>query len=234
VRLYQSTGNRSFLERAQKALEILGARFIRGTGWVRPNEEALLGFAHGSAGIAFAASTLAEASGEDRGLTLARDAFALDRGFYSESEKNWASTTQRAANPLRAWCSGSPGITLARLTAWRLVQDPLLAAEIERTWQSFPDLLGLDHWCCGNLGLVELLWHAAQKLDREDLRLKADTLLGKTLQRALRSAFFRFNSDLGHNFCFQPSLFRGTAGLGYTLLRFLHPDRLPCILAFEV
>ena len=234
VRLHQATKDQSFLERAQQGLDILSSRFIHGTGWVRPNGEALVGFAHGSAGIAFAALTLAEASKEERCLALARDAFALDRGFYSESEKNWMSTTQCEGNALRAWCSGSPGMTLARLTARRLMEDPVLGAEIERTWRSFPDLLGLDHWCCGNLGLVELLWHAARKLDREDLRTKADTLLGKTVQRALRSAFSRFNPELGHNFCFQPSLFRGSAGLGYTLLRFLHPDKLPCILAFEV
>ena len=234
VRLYQSTGDRSFLARAQSGLETLGARFIPGTGWVRPNGEALLGFAHGSAGIAFAASELAGASGDDRGLAIASQAFALDRKFYSNFDRNWSSTTQGPGSSLRTWCSGSPGITLARLTAWPVMQDPTLSSEIERTWQNFPDLLGLDHWCCGNLGLVELLWHAAQKLDRKDLRWKADTLLGKTVQRALRSAFFRFNSELGHNFCFQPSLFRGTAGLGYTLLRFLNPNRLPCILAFEV
>jgi class II lanthipeptide synthase len=234
VRLYQSTGDRSFLERAQSGLETLGSRFIPGTGWVRPNGEALLGFAHGSAGIAFAALELAEASGDDRGLAIASRAFVLDRKFYSNLDRNWSSTTQGPGNSLRAWCSGSPGITLARLTGWRVLQDPTLFSEIERTWQNFPDLLGLDHWCCGNLGLAELLWHAAQKLGREDLRLKADTLLGKTVQRALRSAFFRFNSELGHNFCFQPSLFRGTAGLGYTLLRFLNPNRLPCLLAFEV
>jgi lantibiotic modifying enzyme len=234
VRLYQSTGDRSFLECAQSGLETLGSRFIPGTGWVRPNGEALLGFAHGSAGIAFAALELAEASGNDRGLEIASQAFALDRKFYSVSDGNWSSTTQGPGNSLRTWCSGSPGITLARLTGWRVMQDPTLFSEIERTWQNFPDLLGLDHWCCGNLGLVELLWHAARKLDREDLRPKADTLLGKTVQRALRGAFSRFNPELGHNFCFQPSLFRGTAGLGYTLLRFLHPDKLPCILAFEV
>jgi type 2 lantibiotic biosynthesis protein LanM len=234
VRLYQSTGDRSFLERAQLGLETLGSRFIPGTGWVRPNGEALLGFAHGSAGIAFAALELAEASGNDRGLAIANQAFVLDRKFYSDSDRNWSSTTQGPGNSLRAWCSGSPGITLARLTGWRVLHDPTLFSEFERTWQNFPDLLGLDHWCCGNLGVVELLWHAAQKLDRKDLRLKADTLLGKTVQRALRSAFFRFNSELGHNFCFQPSLFRGTAGLGYTLLRSLNPNRLPCLLAFEV
>ena len=234
VRLYQATGDRSFLERAHSALETLGSKFIPGTGWVRSNGEALLGFAHGSAGVAFAALVLAEASGNDMGLAIASQAFALDRKFYSESERNWLSTTQRPGNSLRAWCSGSPGIMLARLTGWRVMQDPTLLNEIERTWQSFPDLLGLDHWCCGNLGLVELLWHAAQELEREDLRLKGDTLLGRTAQRALRSAFFRFNSELGHNFCFQPSLFRGTAGLGYTLLRFLKPNRLPCLLAFEI
>ena len=234
VRLYQSTGDRRFLECAQSGLETLDSRFVPGTGWVRPNGDALLGFAHGSAGIAFAALELAGASGNGSGLSIARQAFALDRRFYSESDRNWISATRGPGNSLRAWCSGSPGITLARLTGWRVMPDATLFSEIERTWQNFPDLLGLDHWCCGNLGLVELLWHASQKLGREDLRLKADNLLGKTVQRALRSAFFRFNSDLGHNFCFQPSLFRGTAGLGYTLLRFLHPQKLPCILAFEL
>jgi type 2 lantibiotic biosynthesis protein LanM len=234
VRLYQSVGDRSFLDRARLGLETLASRFTPGTGWVRPNGEALLGFAHGSAGIAFAALTVAEVSGDQKCLALANEAFALDRRFYSESDSNWLSTTQGPGNALRTWCSGSPGITLARLTAGRMIQDPALSSEIQRTWQSFPELLGLDHWCCGNLGLVEILWHASQKLEREDLRFKADTLLGKTIQRALKSAFFRFNSELGHNFCFQPSLFRGVAGLGYTLLRFLHPRKLPCILAFEV
>ena len=233
VRLYQATGDGSFLERAQSAMKTLGSRFIPGTGWVRPNGEALLGFAHGSAGIAFAALELAAASG-DRDFAVANQAFALDRKFYSTPDRNWLSTTQGPGNSLRTWCSGSPGITLARLRGWRVMQDQTLSSEIARTWQSFPDFLGLDHWCCGNLGLVELLWHASQNLKREDLRLKADKLLGKTLQRALKSAFFRFNSELGHNFCFQPSLFRGAAGLGYTLLRFLHPQKLPCILAFEV
>src|SRR5215469_7530552 len=234
VRLYQASGDRSFLDRAGLGLETLASRYTPETGWVRPNGEALLGFAHGSAGIAFAALELAEASGNDRGLAIASQAFALDRRFYSESDSNWLSTTQGPGTALRTWCSGSPGITLARLTGCRVIQDPVLSSEIERTWQSFPELLGLDHWCCGNLGLVEILWHASQKLEREDLRFKADTLLGKTVQRAVKSAFFRFNSELGHNFCFQHSLFRGVAGLGYTLLRFLHPQRLPCILAFEV
>ena len=234
VRLYQSGGDRSFLDCARLGLETLGSRFMPETGWVRPNGEALLGFAHGSAGIAFAALTVAEASSEQAWLAFASEAFALDRRFYSESGSNWLSTTQGTGNALHTWCSGSPGITLARLTGCHMIQDPALFSEIERTWQNFPELLGLDHWCCGNLGLVEILWHASRKLEREDLRSKADILLGKTVQRALKSAFFRFNSELGHNFCFQPSLFRGSAGLGYTLLRFLHPQKLPCILAFEV
>jgi type 2 lantibiotic biosynthesis protein LanM len=234
TRLYEVTEDSGLLERVQHGRQVLRSRFLPGTGWIRPNGEACLGFAHGSAGIAFAAFELARVSSEESALEMANLAIALDRTYYSASEKNWPSTSQRPGNPLRAWCSGLPGIILSRIYGWHLTQDRLQQAEIEDGLRNFPTVLGLDHWCCGNLGLVEILEHASEILNRQDLHTAASSLLGKTVQRGLRSGFFRFSSNLGDNFCFQPSLFRGSAGLGYTLLRFLHPGKLPCILAFEV
>jgi hypothetical protein len=98
----------------------------------------------------------------------------------------------------------------------------------------FPGLLGLDHWCCGSAGAAEAFVYAAQVFDRKDLLEKARTTLDQTVRRALKTTYYRFSPHVGQNYCFQPSLFRGLAGLGYTLIRTLEPRSLPCIMAFEL
>jgi lantibiotic modifying enzyme len=82
--------------------------------------------------------------------------------------------------------------------------------------------------------VVETLIHAANALDRKDLLEQARKTADQTVQRALKTTYYRFTPHVGQNYCFQPSLFRGLAGLGYTLLRTLEPARLPSIVAFEV
>lgn len=70
-------------------------------------------------------------------------------------------------------------------------------------------------------------------LDREELVAKAGSMIDQSVRRALKSVYYRFSPEVGENYCFQPSLFRGLAGIGYTLLRSMDPSGLPCILAFE-
>jgi lantibiotic modifying enzyme len=92
----------------------------------------------------------------------------------------------------------------------------------------------MDHWCCGNFGIAETLNYIGDQMDLPAAKGQATSLLEQSLSRALKSAFFRFEPSLGENFCFSPSLFRGIAGVGYSLLRLANPDTLPNILAFEV
>ena len=73
----------------------------------------------------------------------------------------------------------------------------------------------------------------ANLLGREDLMANAGSLIDQTVRRALKSTYFRFNPDVGENYCFQPSLFRGLAGIGYTLIRSMARFDLPGILRFE-
>jgi lantibiotic modifying enzyme len=91
-----------------------------------------------------------------------------------------------------------------------------------------------DHWCCGNFGIAEALSYIGQQANLPKAHNKSSVLLEETLERGLKGGFFRLQSSIGENFCFSPSLFRGTAGIGYSLLRLAHPGELPCILAFEI
>ncbi len=91
-----------------------------------------------------------------------------------------------------------------------------------------------DHWCCGNFGIAEALSYIGKQANLPEAQNKGSVLLEETLERGLKGGFFRLQSSIGENFCFSPSLFRGTAGIGYSLLRLAHPGELPCILAFEV
>jgi lantibiotic modifying enzyme len=88
-------------------------------------------------------------------------------------------------------------------------------------------------WCCRNFGIAEALNYVGQEADLPEAKNKSGILLEESLDRGLKGGFFRLQSSLGENFCFSPRLFRGTAGIGYSLLRTAFPGELPCILAFE-
>jgi lantibiotic modifying enzyme len=82
--------------------------------------------------------------------------------------------------------------------------------------------------------VAEALIYAAHVFDRKDLLEKAGTTIDQAVRRALKTTYYRFSPHVGQNYCFQPSLFRGLAGLGWTLIRMLEPASLPCIMAFEL
>jgi lantibiotic modifying enzyme len=157
----------------------------------------------------------------------------FDRKFFNAEAHNWPATTQNSDAGMRAWCSGLPGMLLSRAGVWSRSRDSQLLEEIGANLPHFPELLGLDHWCCGSAGEAEALMYIGKVLGREELITKACSTIDKSVRRALKTVYYRFSPDVGENYCFHPSLFRGLAGIGYTLLRSMDPSGLPCILAFE-
>ena len=211
----------------------LVSRFQVDTGWMRPNGDCSLGFAHGTAGIAYALAAGGAILGQGIGLEIANQAMEFDRQFFDENAHNWPATTRNANAQMRAWCSGLTGMLLSRTGIWRQSQNSQLLSEIETNLPHFPALLGLDHWCCGSAGAAEVLMYIAKLLDRKDLMVKARSTIDQSARRALKTVYYRFSPNVGENYCFQPSLFRGLGGIGYTLIRSMESSGLPCILAFE-
>ena len=139
------------------------------------------------------------------------------------------------------WCHGAPGIGLARLaTARRIAAKPAMrdtinaarldddvAKAIEGVRRAWP--AQLDTLCCGTLGGIEFLCESANSTGGDEIGELALQRLTEVLGGPTANGDYRWNSG---NRRFNLGLFRGLAGIGYTLLRRFDPS-LPNVLIWE-
>jgi lantibiotic modifying enzyme len=194
----------------------------------------LNGMSHGAAGIAYALGSVSAATGREEFARVALECIAQENSNYDPERNNWPDLRSPAARAWRCqWCHGAPGIGLARIAmANRGGTDPKILEPdirnalkgVERGWPSRVDTL-----CCGTLGSVEFLCEAGSALGRSDLRELASRRLMSVLERASSTGDYRWNAGKRR---FNLGLFRGLAGVGYTLLRRVD-DSLPNVLIWE-
>ena len=199
----------------------------------------LTGFSHGAAGIAYALLRLSQATGEARFRDAAEEGIAYETAVYSATAKNWPdfrdhALSQQGDQFMVAWCHGAPGIGLARLGGLpefdtRVVRQDI--ANAVETTLAAPDR-GLDHICCGNLGRVDFLVECSRRLSRPDLLDEARRRASQIVRRAERTGTYRLHAHV-QGMTDSPSLFQGTAGIGYELLRLAEPDRVPSVLLWQ-
>lgn len=201
--------------------------------WSAPDQPPLTGFSHGAAGISYALLRLYSAAGQEEHRQAALEGMEFERAFYLPEHRNWRDLRHEATSTMTSYCHGAPGIALARLAIRRLVNDARIDEEIAVGIETTVahGLGQLDHVCCGNMGRAEVLLRASRDLARTDLRARAEDLAGRVLDRAERSGRFSWlpmNQEV-----FDPTMFSGAAGIGYTLLRLADPESLPCLLLLE-
>ncbi len=239
LRLHRDGQSGDVLARATKCGEhLLGQSRVGSDGrrsWVGQGSgaRALNGMSHGAAGFAYALAALAAATGRDDFAEAAADCLAFENSSYDASRHNWPDL--RGEEPLWPcqWCHGAAGIGLARLAAARrgAAHDENVAADIRHALAGAEHAspMPVDTLCCGTLGNVEFFCEAAAAIDRADLRELAARRLKAMVDRAARTGDYRWNSGKRQ---FNLGLFRGLAGVGYTLLR--QADRgLPNVLIWE-
>ena len=243
LRLYRDGQSGDVLARAVKCGEhLLGQSRSGGDGrrsWVGQGLglRALNGMSHGAAGFAYALAALAAATGRDDFAEAAADCLAFENSSYDGDRHNWPDL--RGEEPLWPcqWCHGAAGIGLARLATAKRVGDnaarikKVLTADIRHALEGAERgaPMPVDTLCCGTLGNVEFFCEAAAAIDRADLRELAARRLKAMVDRAAKTGDYRWNSGKRQ---FNLGLFRGLAGVGYTLLR--QADRgLPNVLIWE-
>jgi type 2 lantibiotic biosynthesis protein LanM len=203
-------------------------------GWpTLPGFPPLSGLGHGAAGIAYSLLRLYEGTGQSDHLHLAAQALAFERTLFSSAHRNWRDARSPIEQFMTSWCHGAPGIALARLGALDTLDTPWIREDVGNalaTTRAY-GLAPLDHVCCGNLGRVEVLLYAFQKLGDEALLDEAVRLATTVVRRSQYTGSYRW--VLPDSDAFDPSFFTGAAGVGYTLLRLALPDRLPCVLLLE-
>jgi type 2 lantibiotic biosynthesis protein LanM len=213
----------------------VGARTWNGPGF---GPRALTGMSHGAAGFAYALASLAEATGREDFVAAASECLVFENATYDPKRMNWPDL-RGDGEPRWAcqWCHGAAGIGLARVGMLKRGAqadglDPTIIATdiensvggVERAWPSRVDTL-----CCGTLSGIELLREAAAVLRQDDLRNLATRHLKTIVESASSSGDYRWNAG---NRRFNLGLFRGLAGVGYTLLREIDAS-LPNVLIWD-
>jgi type 2 lantibiotic biosynthesis protein LanM len=239
LRLYRDTRSGEVLARAAKCGEHLlrqkrigpdGRRSWIGQGF---GSRALNGMSHGAAGFAYALALLAAATGREEFAQAAAECIAFENSSYDPGRSNWPDLRGVEPSWLCQWCYGAVGIGMARLAASRRGAMDAKAAAVDirnaidgakRGWPGAVDTL-----CCGTLGSVEFFCEAGGALGQSDLGELASQRLLAVLQAAASAGDYRWNSGGGR---FNLGLFRGLAGVGYTLLRRIDSS-LPNVLIWE-
>jgi len=248
LRLHRDTQSDVALARAIRCGEHLLARDRIGDGrrqsWIGQGfgGSPLNGMSHGAAGFAYALASLAAASGREQFADAAAECIAFEDRTYDPARHNWPDlrVPGQPVWPCQ-WCHGAPGIGLARLaTARRIGANAALDAKlggtrvaadidnaVESVKQAWPGQL--DTLCCGTLGGIEFLCEAADRAGAREISELAARRLAAVLASAAATGDYRWNSGKRQ---FNLGLFRGLAGVGYTLLR--RVDRsLPNVLIWE-
>jgi type 2 lantibiotic biosynthesis protein LanM len=248
LRLHRDIQSEDVLARAIKCGEHLLAQDRAGSAGRRSwagqgvGRSALNGMSHGAAGFAYALASLAGASGREDFADAAAECIAFEDASYNADRRNWPDL-RNSEQPLWPcqWCHGAPGIGLARIATARRVgaNAPLnaklggdgIAADIDHAVigvkQTWPNQL--DTLCCGALGGIEFLCEAASAGGDGDLHTLASRRMAAILDEAMAAGDYRWNTGKGR---FNLGLFRGLAGVGYSVLRQADAS-LPNVLIWE-
>ena len=203
-----------------------------GVGWLCGHQATtmLTGFAHGNAGIACALLKIAELTGEMRFRNTALDALEYERSLFSPHQGNWPDLRAGSSGEFGiAWCHGAPGIALSRLCASRHLEDPRLNDEIEVALNTTLTAgFGGSHTLChGDLGNADILLCAAEVPGMQAWRGHGNRIVADLLHR---KDDWICGNPLGVE---SPGLMTGLSGIGYALLRFADPARIPSVLCLQ-
>ncbi|WP_244141999.1 type 2 lanthipeptide synthetase LanM family protein [aff. Roholtiella sp. LEGE 12411] len=237
--LYQKTENTAVLQRSvdcgQHLLKYCHEAYTLKTTTSKP----LTGYSHGAAGIAYSLLRLYAVTQNNAYLDAARDAIAYENKFFYPTSGNWREITpiyNPGSPPVfwTTWCHGSPGIALGRLGSLPIYQTEEILKDIEVALQTTVNngWQNIDQLCCGNLGRVEVMLVAAQKLNNPQWYQPAQELAAMTVQRAVQTGGYELFDNLPKS-VFRPCFFQGTAGIGYQMLRLAYPETMPSMLLWE-
>ncbi|MDX2098430.1 MAG: type 2 lanthipeptide synthetase LanM family protein, partial [Leptolyngbyaceae cyanobacterium bins.59] len=205
--------------------------------WATLDDRFLAGFSHGAAGIAHALVRLYERTGETEFLTAVIDAIGYENSLFSPQVNNWADlrhSDQRSLSYMNSWCHGAAGITLMRMRGLQTfdseaVQQSITAGLTSTLTHALKDIDGI---CCGNFGRIETLVVASSCLSRPDLLGAARKRATEVVKQAQEFGGFRLFVGAPRS-AYNPTFFRGTAGIGYGLLRLSNPNHLPSVLLWD-
>jgi len=180
------------------------------------NEEPLFtGYAHGASGYSLAigilVSILGDISYNDKILELIQ----WENTYYDSRIMNWRdlrSNQIKCPTYMNGWCSGTPGIVMARQQLFNISDDnrikDICKKDIISTeeWFKVCPLEDHDNLCCGN---------SAKIMAASQLGINTQTVYDHII-KAIESKCLNLQHLIGTS-DFIPGLMQGYAGIGYSL-----------------
>lgn len=204
-------------------------------GWLRkPYNSMLTGFSHGVSGIAYSLFKLAITLSTEEYLKAAINALQYESSLYSKEQKNWPDLRFNPPTYSTAWCHGATGILLTRLRMVEHISSSFMREDLNLALDTTLGNLHQkpDHLCCGIAGRIDALLIASEVLSEPALYDTAYETASSIVRESESAGGFFYHSKLPRNI-FVPGLFPGVSGIGYLLLRLVHPDIFSSVLLLE-
>jgi lantibiotic modifying enzyme len=202
-------------------------------------QHALSGFAHGTAGIGFALIKLTNITKIEVFQSSALLVLETESNEFSHELNNWPdmrfdTKSQQHKEAMTAWCHGALGISLSRLKMQKILgQDT--PTFIKQDIQHGLNLLKNsniedDCLCHGNFGNYELYLSACEhnhvaNLSSSDLHSLIYQRMELITNKGINHSKHNNLSNLG--------FMTGWSGLGYQILRFAYPEKVPNVLLLD-
>lgn len=243
LNMYNLTQKEKYLHMACEAGDILIQNQNKGK-WSCGNGQILSGFSHGVAGILYALAKLNSVQATSIYRKAIHSGLIFENTMYIDEYENWLDNREEALKQkemrdkfMAAWCHGAPGILLARSKMYNLMDSnsdrEIILRDINNAVHATEKYGFTDNDCLchGNLGNTEILLEYAKECGDEEVR--NNILVART---HIASNIINDNYDCARAYLYGykiPGFMTGIAGMGYSLLRDIHPE-LPCVLALEI
>lgn len=210
--LYQETGSQEILEKAITC----GKYLLKGRSQIDNKQ----GFLTGTAGISYALWRLYEVTKDNHYLEAAKEGISYESKLLGNCEQS-------------NWCHGSAGIGLGLLAVVSVMNEEDINHSLHSALEIAinAQMLDVDDLCCGNMGQIEFLIEASERFN-PSLLAKAKEKANRVIALAKETGSYRIYPGAPKSL-YLPGFFKGTAGIGYQLLRLAYPHLLPSILLWE-
>ena len=184
---------------------------------------------HGSSGIAMALSRWARLREDERAARLAVQALQHDDSFWIGHERGWADgrfmDMEMRERTNWSWCNGRSGALLARAAVADALGTTFMSSAVEQAMDAGgSDILSevSPGLCCGTVGALDALISVQSRHPSANI----DACVSRA------STLLTCNTPASQYSMMSGSLFSGTAGLAFGLLRVACPEEIESVLWF--
>ena len=191
------------------------------------------GFAYGISGLVSSLTKAYVITENEKFLQSAKQMITKENEVYDQGHKNWADEINKKTPKYKVgWESGAPGVGMSRLTVLEIAEDDSVLEQIRNACDFSVNIgnRGTDQLYSGTCGRIDFLLRAGDILNDEKLKDKAVNFAQKMIAYKDSHGHYNLTINSEQNI-FNPSLFQGLSGIGYTFLRCAFPEKFSSIIS---